>query len=438
MQRLLRSFALRTALGIAGAALLVSLAGAWWGWSRAERALQGELDLILATEAEGLVRDEQTLGPGALLDAANFSARRQTLILVQVQTPDGRTLAGRVPGAPAALQGFATLVPADGSGPIRALGALLPGGLNLVVGVRASAAQNAARALTGTPLVAALGATLAALLLGFVGARALERRLAHVSDAARLLAAGDLSSRLPRSGRGDEFDRLADTVNGMLARLETLVATQRQVTDDIAHDLRSPLGRLRVRLEDAAQTSPDPAPLHDAIAELDGVLQTFSDLLRIARVEAGTVALGPVDLSALVRAVGEAYAPVAEEAGRAFTLEVPSGVQIRGDPALLQRMLANLLDNALAHGAGKVGVALAPGPVLSVTDEGPGVPEGERDAVFRRFVRLDRSRETPGTGLGLSLVAAAAAAHGGRVTLEPARTDGTGLRVTVNLSAARL
>ena len=432
VRRLLRSFALRTALAMAVAALLLSLLGAGWGWMRAETALRQELDLLLAGEAQGLIRDFEAIGPQALLDAARISARRDALLLVLVQTADGQTLAGRMDGAPAALRGYATLRPA-GEPPLRALGALLPGGINLVVAAPLSAAESAAGALAWTPLAAALGAGAVALLLGFIGARALERRLAAVSTVAGLVTAGDLSRRLPESNRGDEFDRLVRTVNDMLARFEMLITAQRQVTDDIAHDLRGPLQRLRQSLEGALGTGQDDAVLIDAIAELDGVLDTFSALLRIARAEAGAANLQDLDLTALVASVTEAYAPVAEDSGRPFTTAIAPGQTVRGDPALLSRMLANLLDNALTHGGGGIRVALQPGPVLVVADEGPGVPTAEREAVLQRFTRLDRSRATPGTGLGLALVKAAAQAHGGTVELT-AGSGGVGLAVRIDLS----
>ncbi len=424
---------MRTALGVALAALLLSLLGAGWGWLRAEVALQQELDLVLAGEAEGLIRDYQSIGAVALLDAARISVRRDAPLLVLVQTADGQTLAGQMAGAPAALRGYATLRP-PGEPPLRALGALLPGGINLIVAARLSAVEDAAQALAWTPLIAAFGAGALALLLGFIAARALERRLASVSDVAGLVIAGDLSRRLPESGRGDEFDRLVVTVNGMLGKLESLVVAQRQVTDDIAHDLRGPLQRLRQKLEGALQHSSGGPVLEAAIAELDEVLGMFAALLRIARAEAGAGARQALDLSALVTKVAEAYAPVAEEAGRAFMIQVDPGIQFHGDAPLLQRMLANLLDNALTHGAGTIRVALTPGPMLLVADEGPGVPATERDAVFRRFVRLDQSRATPGTGLGLALVKAAAEAHRGRVDLGPAHPEGGGLAVRIDLA----
>ncbi len=327
----LRSFALRTALGIAAAALLLSLLGAGWGWLRAETALRQELDLVLAGEAEGLIRDYQAIGPDALLDAARISARRDALLLVLVQTADGQTLAGRMAGAPAALRGFATLR-APGEPPLRALGALLPGGINLVVAARLSAAEDAARALAWTPLIAALGSGAVALLLGFVGARALERRLASVSDVAGLLTAGDLSRRLPQSGRGDEFDRLVVTVN----------AHARQAGDagggaapgDGRHRPRParPAAAAAAGAGGGAAGRSDDPTLPLAIAELDAVLETFAALLRIARAEAGAGSRQELDLSALVTAVADAYAPVAEEAGRAFATAVAPGLRVHGRP----------------------------------------------------------------------------------------------------------
>lgn len=426
-----RSFALRMALAVAGSALVLSLVGAGWGWLRADYALRQELDLVLAGEAEGLIRDYQALGPDVLLDAARASVRREALLLVLVQTAGGQPLAGYIEGAPASLRGFATLR-TPGQPALRALGAMLPGGVNLVIAARLAAAEDAARALAWTPLIAAFGSGSIALLLAFLAARALERRLASISNVSGQLADGDLSRRLPVTGRGDEFDRLVVTVNGMLDRLQTLMVAQRQVTDDIAHDLRGPLQRLRQLLEEALSEHRI-TNLPAAITELDAVLGMFSSLLTIARAEAGAGGRQELDLSALVLAVADAYAPVADEAERAFTIDVSPGIRFRGDPALLQRIIGNLLDNAVTHGAGAIHVALHPGPVLSVADEGPGVPEAERDGVLKRFVRLDRSRGTPGTGLGLALVKAAAQAHGGSVMLGPARPDGQGLEVRVEL-----
>ncbi|WP_419897204.1 sensor histidine kinase [Roseomonas sp. USHLN139] len=439
-----RSFAPRLALAMAAVVLVASFCGAGWGWLRAQSALRQQLDLVLAAEAEGLIRDYENYGLAGLAEATRLYSRRQGPILLALSTPDGRLIAGGLPVAPVTLRGFATLPRTGEGGDLRALGALLPGGVNLVVATDLAPVDRAAAALAWTPPIAGGAAALLALGLGFWLARRLERRLAAVSQAARAVMQGDLTQRLPQSGRGDEFDRLAATVNAMLARIETLVAELRQVTDDIAHDLRSPLSRLRQRLEVAAAAARDPAAdaatLDAAIDELDGILATFAALLRIARAEAGAGrdAFAELDLSALVDGVVEAYAPVVEDAGRTLAAGIASGVWLTGSAPLLRQALANLLDNALAHGAGAIRVTLRPDGALSVADEGPGIPEAERDNVQKRFYRLDRSRGTPGTGLGLALVAAIARLHGGGLALGPgpgpaAAPGRDGLSVTLSL-----
>lgn len=439
-----RSFALRTALLAAAAMLAVSLLGSAWGWLNAERALRQQLDIILAAEAQELLREYEIVGLAGLATAVETYSRRRGPLLVLLQTADGRIVAGRLQGVPLALQGFATL-PEGGNSPARrALGAVLPGGFDLVVATDLAPVQQAAAALAWTSPVAALAATLVALVAGFIAARGLERRLAGVSDAARAVVAGELSRRLPESGRGDEFDRLVGTINAMLARIDALVAAQRQVTDDIAHDLRSPLSRLRQGLEAALarprEPGADAATLEAVAAELDQVLAAFSGLLRIARAEsgAGRAAFEDVDLSALVTGMAELYAPAAEEAGRSLAADVAGGVRLSGDPALLRQMVANLLDNAIGHGGPHIRVALRAGPVLEVADDGSGIPPEERERVVRRFYRLDRSRSTPGTGLGLALVAAAATLHDGTLRLDAATPDGQGLRATVDLRGAQV
>ena len=269
-----------------------------------------------------------------------------------------------------------------------------------------------------------------------IAARRLEARLALVSAAAADVMAGNLSRRLPLGGRGDEFDRLAEAVNAMLARIEALVDGLQLTTTSIAHDLRSPLFRLRQQLEAAAARPRDPvadaATLDAGLAELDGVLATFSALLRIARAEAGLKGGGfaDLDLSALVQDLADTYAAVAEDAGQALHAEVAPGVHVAGDGALLRQALANLVENALTHGGPGVACSVrlhgGDGPVLAVSDNGPGIPAGERERVLERFYRLDRSRNTPGTGLGLALVAAVVKLHGAALSLDDAAP---GLRV---------
>jgi signal transduction histidine kinase len=261
-----------------------------------------------------------------------------------------------------------------------------------------------------------------AALTAFLANRLVARRIDLVTGAAVAIMDGDLKHRVPLTGARDDFDRLSQTLNAMLKRIQGLMENLEQVTNDIAHDLRTPLGRLRQGLEDVRSKS---TSTHDyeravdrAIAEADGLLATFTALLRIAQVEAGVrrAAFREVDLSDVMRSVGEAYELSAEEGDRALKTVVADGVHIPGDRDLLVQMFANLIENALTHtpAGTTITVSLAKttsGTVAAVADDGPGVPEEERDKIFLRFYRRENSRTTPGTGLGLSLVVAVAKLH---------------------------
>ncbi|UPY37352.1 HAMP domain-containing sensor histidine kinase [Sediminicoccus sp. KRV36] len=433
------SFALRAATASAVVMLVLSLLGSGWGWLRAEAALRQQLDLAIAAEADGFLREYEEFGLRGLAVAVEAYARRRGPLFVALLAPDGRPIAGRLPAAPPALRGFANL-PGTGERPsLRVLGGHLPGGATLLVAADLTPVDQAASALAWTPPIAGGAAALLALLLGFIAAARMERRLAGAAGAALGVMEGDLTRRLPLSGRGDEFDRLTATFNALLGRIEALMLAQRQVTDDIAHDLRSPLSRLRQLLEGALAEPRDPERdaemLEHALLELDSVLASFAALLRIARAESGVLREGfsAMDLSALVTACGEAMAPVAEEAGHVLNTAIAPGVTLRGDAALLRQAVVNLIENAILHGGPNIMLQLRPGPVIEVEDDGPGIPQSELAAVIRRFHRLDRSRSTPGTGLGLALVAAAAKAHGGALRLG-AGTGGRGLRAQLDLT----
>jgi signal transduction histidine kinase len=440
MDGLRQSFALRVAALSAALVVLVCGAGFGWGYLRVEGALGAQLDAAIATDAESYLEDLQSLGPQGFAASVALAARRRGA-LVLLRTADGSRIAGTLDGAPVGLRGFATLRAPDGRD-LRVLGAALPGGLELVVGADLAPVRRGAAALTGALPIAGAVAALAALLLGFVVARRLERRLRAVSEAGQAVMAGDLSRRLPLSGSQDEFDRLAATMNAVLARVETLVEGLQSTTASIAHDLRSPLFRLRQQLEAAVARPREPEAdantLEASLVELDGVLGTFSALLRIARAEAGLTDAGfaAVDLSALAGEVAELYAAVAEDAAQRLDIAVRPGQLVRGDAALLRQAIANLIENALTHGGPGVSVEVRvraePGPILSVRDNGPGIPASERGRVLERFYRLDRSRNTPGSGLGLALVAAVARLHGATLRLEDAKP---GLEVSLAFPA---
>ncbi|MEM7221910.1 MAG: ATP-binding protein [Pseudomonadota bacterium] len=279
------------------------------------------------------------------------------------------------------------------------------------------------------------------LIGGVLMSRTLRRQIDAINRTSREIMAGDLARRVPIAGSGDEFDQLAGNLNAMLDKIEQLLAGVRQVSDNIAHDLRSPLTRLRSRLElTLLQDSGSEAyrlAIENTIAEADKLLQTFNALLDIAQAEAGAARrdFEPIDLAALLDDVAELYEPAAEERGLGFEATKQGAVEIPGDRELLFQALANLVDNALkfAPEGGQVSVALSFDQArvrLCVSDNGPGIPAEYRDKVRQRFYRLEASRSTPGSGLGLSLVAAVVELHGGRLELgdnEP------GLKATLDL-----
>ncbi len=434
-----RSFALRVAALAAGLVIIVCGAGFFWGYLRVAGALQEQLDAVIASDAQDLLADYEAAGPAGLVASVSDATRRHSM-QVRLQTADGGNIVGNISGVPVGLVGFDTLHLPDGRD-VRALGAVLPGGLNLIVAADLQPLRRSATALTGALPLAGAVAAAAALVLGFLAARQLEKRLRAVSDAAEAVARGDLSRRLPESGSGDEFDRLSATTNTVLARVEALVEGLQATTTSIAHDLRSPLFRLRQSLESALarprDADSDGATLEASLAELDVVLATFSALLRIARAEAGMAGAGfaEIDLSELVGRVAETYEAVAEEAGQSLEQRIAPGQTVRGDPDLLRQALANLIENAMTHGGPGVAiqVTLHPGPVIEVADNGKGIPPEEYGRVLQRFYRLDGSRNTPGTGLGLALVAAVARLHGVALELGSAAP---GLRVTLRFPTA--
>jgi signal transduction histidine kinase len=285
------------------------------------------------------------------------------------------------------------------------------------------------------------------LALGVAGGlfmtRNMLRRVEAVNRTSERIIRGDLSQRVPLTGSGDEFDQLAANLNAMLDRIERLMMGMRQVTDNIAHDLRTPLSRLRARLEVTLLERPDVGRYGDAlretISEADHLLGTFNALLSIAEAEAGSrrETMAVVDLAEIARSVAELYEPVADEKGQSFSVESDATLPVHGDRHLLSQAIANLLDNALKYApAGRIALrAHRSGghAQVEVADNGPGVPADRREAVFDRFVRLEGSRSTPGNGLGLSLVRAVARLHGGEARLED---NDPGLKAVLTLPMA--
>lgn len=304
----------------------------------------------------------------------------------------------------------------------------LADGLRLVVADNLDSVEDVQEVLLTAFLVALVLAVLLGLAAGALFTGSLLRRVDGITRTAEAIIGGDLSRRIALAGSGDDFDRLSATLNAMLDRIGDLLENLRQISNDIAHDLRTPLGRLRQGLEDAkiratSQSDYEQAIDH-AIEEADGLLNTFSALLRIAQVEAGAqhAAFRMVDLSDVLRTVAEAYGPVAEDAHRSLETDIAEAIAITGDRELLVQLFANLIENALAHTPQGTRILMRlsagrHGAVAEVSDDGPGIPEKERDRVFQRFYRLERSRTTSGNGLGLPLVAAIVNLHGGKIEL---------------------
>ncbi len=326
----------------------------------------------------------------------------------------------------------------------------LPSGYRLIVGRDIEDRRELARMVRSAMLWGLGVMALFGIGGGYWVSRKLLARIDALSATTRTIMDGNLTGRLPVNGSGDELDRLSESLNLMLARIEQLMAGLREVSDNIAHDLKTPLNRLRNRVEGALR-EPYGEPvyreaLERTIEEADGLIKTFNALLSIARIEAGAGGENreTLDVSTLLRDVAELYEPVAEERGLMLKAEADAPVMVRADRQLLGQAIANLIDNAIKYGTAdaagngagaKLEVevrAVTKGPVaeIVVTDRGPGVPPAERERVLGRFVRLEASRSEPGSGLGLSLVAAVARLHGGNLRLED---NEPGLRVILAL-----
>lgn len=316
-------------------------------------------------------------------------------------------------------------------------------GLRLVIADNLESVEDVEDVVLNGFLVALALALVLGLGAGALFTRSLLRRVDSVTRTAEAIIGGDLSQRIALTGSGDDFDRLAATLNTMLDKIHDLLENLRQVSNDIAHDLRTPLARLRQQLEDArnrASASVDyEGAIDRAIVEADALLDTFSALLRIAQIEAGVrrSSFRNVDLSDVMRKVAEAYGPALEDSGRLLETDIPEKVTITGDRELLIQLFANLVENTLRHTPSHTRVVMrlrrtGAYALAEISDNGPGIPREEQSRVFRRFYRLERSRTTPGNGLGLSLVAAIVELHDATIEV----TDNTpGVKITIGFSA---
>jgi signal transduction histidine kinase len=322
----------------------------------------------------------------------------------------------------------------------------LPNGMRMLIG-RDLGEPERFRVIVTRALAFSLAAMLLVGLLTWIliGRRALTR-LEMVSQSSERILSGDRTERLPVTGSGDEFDRLSTRLNTMLDRINMLDEGLRQVSDNIAHDLKTPLARLRNKAEAAlADEGGDKrAVMQEIIADTDQIIRTFNALLMISRVESGSVAgeLSLQDLSSIVEDVSELYQPVAEEGGFEFSIHAEAGVEVRGNRELLSQALSNLIDNAIKYGRSesvppRIDVRLHTQDakaVVEISDTGPGIAPEDRNKVTESFTRLEQSRTRPGNGLGLSLVRAVAQLHGG--VLDFGSNEPCGLRARLILPLA--
>lgn len=452
MTPLLRSATFRLILAhLALVAISTGLVLGFLYW-RVGGVIDDEQRAVVDAEIAGLLDDYTRGGVPALAVAVQnrlaIPPDRDAIYLLATST--GQRITGNLPGWPATLgpnSGWArlNLYRTDRSRPteISARAVRLPQGELLLVG-RDVAARAAFDRTLGRALLWALAAILGlAIATGWFLSRLVRGRIAEVDGAAREIMAGRLDRRIVLRGTGDEFDRLAGTLNDMLDRIEVLVSDLRTVTDSLAHDLRTPLGRLVRHLEDA---SAEDAPretrqqrIESALGEAEDVLATATALLDISRIDAGLGAeqFRDVDLGRLAADVSELYEAAAEERGLRLVVAASPMPPVRGHDQILALAVSNLVDNALKHApAGStitVSTEVTGGrPCLVVADHGPGIPSADRARALDRFVRLDPSRSGPGTGLGLALVASVARMHGASIELGD---NGPGLRATLRFPA---
>ncbi len=410
------------------------------------RLITEQITRTVNSEITRLRAQYNETGIRGLVLILDLRSRRPGSSLYLVTTPSGEGLAGNVgalqPGVldhPGWLETSYRRIEARDDVDHRALVRVveLPGGFRLLVGRDLEEREriygiiaNAGR--WSFALVVVLG-----LAGGFFVSRRVLSRIDAMTETAQTIMAGDLAGRLPVAGTGDELDRLAVHVNAMLERIEALMRGLKEVSDNIAHDLKTPLTRLRNRCEQALRGGKGEgdyrAAVESTIAESDDLIRTFDALLMIARAESGQARDNMVEFDAaeIARDVGELYEPLADEKGLALKIEAPVAAPVRGNRELVSQALANLVDNAIKYagpGVSKANGAAAEIVVkadadaqrimLTVADRGPGIAEADRGRVVERFVRLEQSRSEPGSGLGLSLASAVARLHGGELRLE--------------------
>jgi signal transduction histidine kinase len=458
--KLLRTTAFKLTLVYLGVFVLFAASLLAYFALNTRRLITEQITATVNGEVNGLSQQYGQGGLRRLVIVVDVRSRRPGSSLYLVTTPSGEGLAGNVGSLEAGVldrpgwleTNYHRLESPEGT-EHRALVRVvqLPGGFHLLVGRDLEERER----LFGIIVNAGQWSLALVIVLGLLGGFFVSRRVLSRIDAmtgtAHTIMAGDLSGRLPVAGTGDELDRLADNVNAMLDRIEALMRGLKEVSDNIAHDLKTPLTRLRNRCEQALRAATGEASyraaLESTIAESDDLIRTFDALLMIARAESGQARDNMVefDASEIARDVGDLYEPVADEKGITLKIDASIAAPVRGNRELVSQALANLIDNAIKYAGpgGKVNGVPAEIVVragndgeritLSVADRGPGIPDADRGRVVERFVRLEQSRSEPGSGLGLSLASAVARLHGGELKLED---NHPGLRTTIALPRA--
>ncbi len=439
--RLLRTTAARLTLtytAVFAASVLVLFAIVVWS---ASGFMQRQIDQTVGNEIDEIRADMRAPGSGGGRAVVSGLALHSPGLGYLLQAPSGRVLAGNLPAMAARL---GDRVITGRHGRIRGRGMFLADGSFLFVGMSDFEETEMREAIARAFGVGCLAVLVLSAAGGLVVSLSVLRRVEAISRTSREIMGGDLGRRVARDGSGDEFDHLAASLNAMLERIATLMAGLRRMSGDIAHDLRTPLSRLRGRLERARAGVMTQAALRqaldEAIADADGILATFGALLRIVQIESGSrrSGFGPVALSKLLEELAEAYGPVAEAAGQSIASAIEDGLAVVGDRELLTQLFVNLIENAVRHTPPATHILLAArgrrdGVEVVVADDGPGVPQDMRERVLAPFFRLEASRTTPGNGLGLGLASAIAALHEAALVLEDARP---GLRCLVVLAGA--
>jgi signal transduction histidine kinase len=408
-------------------------------------ALEQQLDHRIATETAGLLAEAQGQGlPAVAAAITRREASRSTASLDYLLVDHtGRRLAGNLRAKAPERPGFEEFLTYHKAGQdepavAQALTTNLSGGKLVVAADRAGLDE-----IDRTLAILFSGALAAMLVVGLLAAGIIgwltQRRLNRIDATAQAIIGGDFARRVPRDGSGSEFDRLAGTLNTMLERIEGLMDNLRQVSSDVAHDLRTPLTRLCGSLDQAA-SAPDEAlrsmRLDSARAQAAELLEIFAALLRIAEIEGMNERLPRqrLDLTALLEKMAESYKPDFEDSGHILQSEIAPDLTVQGDHRLLSQIVANLLDNSLSHTPPGTTVKLyacstSGGVLVVVADDGPGASHMDRERLFNRFARGEQARSTAGHGLGLSMVKAIAEAHGGAVSI----LEGEGFTVELRL-----